>query len=110
MFGLSFSPAITGPWPSLDERKLPRSPVQLRATLRCDKTPEWSVEVTDMTELGCRVAVPERLSVGTFVTLSIPTFVDVVGWVVWTTDAALGIDFSHPLPRGVLEHVVGRSA
>lgn len=97
---------VSGPWPGLDERVALRAPIRLMATLKSDKIPLWPVEVTDVTQLGCRIAVPERVSVGTFVTLAIPTFVDLVGWVAWSTNTALGIDFSHPLPSGVLEHVV----
>jgi hypothetical protein len=100
------APAFPEGCPDLDERKVHRLPVRLPATLKCDKTPDWQVEVADFTQLGCRVAVPQRVSVGTFVTLTIPMFVDLVGWVAWTTDDALGIDFSHPLPSDVLAHVV----
>jgi hypothetical protein len=47
------------------------------------------------------------VTVGTFVTLAIPTFVEMFGWVAWSTDHALGISFSHALPPAVLDHVVG---
>lgn len=59
-----------------------------------------------MTRSGCRVLIQRRVSVGTFVTLVIPTFVEVFGWVAWSNDHALGIDFSHTLPSAVLAHVV----
>lgn len=91
----------------LDERAERRVSLRLRAVLKCDKTPTQQVIATDFTRTGCRAVIQRRVSVGTFVTLAIPTFVEVFGWVAWSTDHALGINFSHNLPPPVLAHVVG---
>ena len=90
----------------LDERAAPRVGLRLRAVLKCDKTPTQQVIATDITRTGCRAAIQRRVSVGTFVTLAIPEFVEVFGWVAWSNDYALGINFSHTLPPAVLAHVV----
>ena len=91
---------------SFDERAERRVSLRLCAVLKCDKTPLQQVIATDMTRTGCRAIIQRRVSVGTFVTLAIPTFVEVSGWVAWSTDHALGINFSHALPPAVLAHVV----
>ena len=91
----------------LDERAEKRVSLRLRAVLRCDKTPTQQVIATDITRTGCRAIIQRRVTVGTFVTLAIPTFVEMFGWVAWSTDHALGISFSHALPPAVLDHVVG---
>lgn len=92
--------------PIEDERRATRMPTRLRAGLRCDKAPTQQVVVTDMTNFGCRIEAIRKITVGTFVTVAIPEFVDIFGWVAWSTDTALGVDFSHPLPDAVRTHVV----
>lgn len=91
---------------SFDERAERRVSLRLRAVLKCDRTPIQEVIATDFTRTGCRAVIQRHVSVGTFVTLAIPTFVEVFGWVAWSTDHALGINFSHALPPAVLAHVV----
>ena len=90
----------------LDERRDSRVSVRLSAILKCDRTPTQRVIATDITRSGCRVIIQRRVSVGTFVTLAIPSYVDIFGWVIWSDDRALGIDFSHALPPAVLAHIV----
>lgn len=80
--------------------------LRLRTVLKCDKTPTQQVIATDVTRSGCRAIIQRRVSVGTFVTLAIPGFVEVFGSVAWSNDHTLGIDFSHTLSRAVLEHIV----
>lgn len=80
--------------------------MHLSATLSCEKTPLQQVIATDITRLGCRVTLQQNISVGTFVTLAIPAFVELFGWVAWSGPHVAGIDFSHPLPPAVLEHVI----
>lgn len=106
---MATQPLLSRPSGVLDinERTQPRVSLRLIAVLKCDKTPIQQVIATDITRSGCRVLIHQRVSVGTFVTLAIPTFVEMFGWVAWSNDHALGIDFSHTLPPAVLAHVVG---
>lgn len=67
--------------PGDDERWAPRVSLRRRAVLKCDNTPTQHVIATDITRIGCRVIIQRRVSVGTFVTLVIPDFVEVFGWV-----------------------------
>jgi hypothetical protein len=104
---VQLTPADASHVPGLDERTEPRLSLRLRAVLKCDKTPAQQVIATDITRTGCRSMIQRRVSVGTFVTLEIPDFVEVFGWVAWGNDYAVGIDFSHALPPAVLAHIVG---
>lgn len=92
--------------PGSDGRRDSRVTVRLSAVLKCDRTPTQQVIATDITRSGCRVIIQRRVSVGTFVTLAIPSYVDVFGWIAWSDDRVLGIDFSHALPPAVLAHIV----
>ena len=88
-----------------DERKAARVPLRLAVVMKCDKHPTQQVTLTDLTRFGCQVATHRRVTVGTFVTLDIPGYVDVFGWVAWTHGSKLGIDFAHALPPGVMAHI-----
>lgn len=90
----------------VDERRAARVPTHMLAELRCDRASAEQVIITDMTNFGCRVTVARLVTIGTFVTIAIPDFVEIPGWVAWSTDTALGVDFSHPLPDAVRVHVV----
>ena len=94
----------------LDERRATRVPLRLAAVMRSDKHPTQQVSVTDLTRYGCQVATHRRVTVGTFVTLDIPGYVDVFGWVAWTHESKLGIDFAHPLPPAVMAHIASLGA
>lgn len=100
------TPTVSSDVPEADERREPRVSLRRRAVLKCDRTPTQQVIATDITRIGCRVVIQRRVSVGTFVTLFIPDFVEVFGWVAWSDDHALGIDFSHILPPAILVHIV----
>lgn len=98
-------PAVTPP-ALVDERRAVRVPTELVAGLRWGEALPENVIVTDMTNFGCRIATICGVSIGTFVTVAIPEFVEIPGWVAWSTDTAMGVDFSHPLPDAVRAHVV----
>ena len=89
----------------LDERKAARVPLRLTAVLRCDRHPTQQVSVIDLTRFGCQIVTHRRVTAGTFVTLDIPDYVDLFGWVAWTHDCKLEVDFAHPLPPAVMDHI-----
>ena len=91
---------------SVDGRRNQRVSVRLSAVLKCDRTPTQQIIVVDINRSGCVAIIKRQVNVGTFVTHAIPTYVDVFGWVVWSDDRFLGIDFSHALPPAVLAHIL----
>jgi hypothetical protein len=97
-------------WPGRDERKAVRIPVAWTATLSADHFSEQAVRISNCTARGCRIETPLAVPVGTFVSVTIPEFTAVPGWVAWSSPEAIGIDFSHPLPSRVLAYVVERNA
>jgi hypothetical protein len=97
-------------WPGEDERQAVRIPVAWDATLAADKFGQEEVRISDCTPLGCRIETRLAVTVGTFVHVAIPRFAEVPGWVAWSSPDAIGIDFSHPLPKRVLDHIIERNA
>lgn len=63
----------------------------------------------DITHLGCRIRIERAPSIGTHVSIVIPAFADVAGWIVWKADGEAGIDFAHPLPADVLAEIIRRN-
>ncbi|MGI4733011.1 MAG: hypothetical protein ACRYFW_14875 [Janthinobacterium lividum] len=94
----------------MDERKARRRAASIAARLYGAVTAPCPVRVLDLTHLGCRVSASQLLSVGAFVTLELPHFTDVNGWVAWSLDGEIGLDFAHPLPPRVVDYILDRAA
>jgi hypothetical protein len=93
-------------WLPSDERKALRIQAQLTAELKGERLDPSSVTLTDVSELGCQIASAQKISVGSFVTLTVPNFTSFTGWVAWKGEGAYGIDFAHPLLPAVVERIV----
>ncbi len=99
-------PAASG----MDERKAKRIAASIAARLSGAVTVPCPVRVLDLTHLGCRVSTSQVLSVGAFVTLALPHFTDINGWVAWSLDGEIGLDFAHPLPLRVVDYILDRAS
>jgi hypothetical protein len=96
-------------WLGKEQRQAVRIVVDWAASVAADKFGSKTVRITDCTNRGCRIETDLAVTVGTFVNVIIPQFTDVPGWVAWSSPDAMGIDFSHPLPRRVLEYIIERN-
>jgi len=102
-------PAAFPEWLSSDDRKADRRRLELAVTIQSTNLPPEPARMTDLSPLGCGIATTARLHVGSYLTVLIPGFTTVEGWVAWRKPDCLGLDFSHQLPAKVVDHVV-RSA
>lgn len=93
-------------WTGKEQRTAVRIVVDWEASVAADKFDSCAVKITDCSNRGCRVETDLGVTVGTFVQLAIPNFTDVQGWVAWSSPAAIGVDFAHPLPGKVLEYLI----
>lgn len=95
-------------WLAREERQSDRVAVAWSATL---STPhgDHACRIADITHLGCRIQADDLPSVGTYVTVVIPQFAGVAGWVAWRKNGEAGLDFGHPLPDAVLDEVLRRN-
>lgn len=98
-------------WLTREERKAGRIAVKWNATLvSATSGEEAGCQMRDITHLGCRIRMANAPSMGTHVTIAIPAFTSVAGWIVWQADGEVGVDFAHPLPDDVLTEVIRRNA
>ena len=104
----TFKLAVLG-WTGKEQRTAVRIVVDWEASVTADKFGSRAVKVTDCTTRGCRIETDLGVTVGTFVQIIIPCFTDVQGWVAWSSPAAIGIDFAHPLPGKVLEYIIEKN-
>jgi hypothetical protein len=93
-------------WTGKEQRAAVRIVVDWEASVSAAKSGTCAVKVTDCTVRGCRIETNLSVTVGTFVRIAIPNFTDIQGWVAWSSPAAIGIDFAHPLPSKVLEYLI----
>ena len=79
------------------------------ATVRSLKSGDTACRILDFTHLGCRFRSEEAPSMGSHVSVIVPGFAEVAGWIAWRPDGQAGVDFAHPLPDAVLQEVVRRN-
>lgn len=101
----SFKLAAPG-WTGKEQRTAVRLVVDWEASVTAEKFDVCAVKITDCTNRGCRIETDLAVTVGTFIHIAIPNFTDVQGWVAWSSTAAIGVDFAHPLPSKVLEYLI----
>lgn len=98
-------------WLAREERTADRIAVAWDAVLvSATSGIEMPCRMVDITSLGCRIRLEGAPSMGTHVTIAIPAFADVAGWIAWKAEGDAGIDFAHPLPGEVLTEVIRRNA
>lgn len=103
-------PANMGQRPSWlpDEyRQTPRQPTTLAVSVSSPRVEPVEMDVIDISHLGCRIRGPLNARVGTFVEMSVPGFSSFSGWIVWHRANEFGLDFAHPLPAPVVDHLLG---
>lgn len=97
-------------WLACQERKAERIPVLWDATLISAMSGDTlPCHMLDITHRGCRIRMTRVPSVGTHITIIVPAFTNVAGWIAWKARDEAGIDFAHPLPPAVLSEVIRRN-
>lgn len=83
-----------------DERQTGRSPISVAAHLaRQHHEPIGVRRVTDVGLSGCRLRTPQRLSVGSFVTLIVEGLPSLEAWVAWAAAKDAGVTFAYWPPN-----------
>lgn len=95
---------------AMEERELARRPllqcvkVATTSLIECDGT------ATDITDRGCRVSVSANIAVGSFVSITFSPAIIVQGWVAWSNNGVIGVDFVLPLARGAVTKLINPSS
>lgn len=94
-------------WLVDEYRKAPRRPIELAVSISGPRTEPVSMQLIDISPLGCRVSGPLNARMGTFVGIDVADFSSFGAWVVWHRAQEFGLDFAHPLPAAVVDHLLG---
>ena len=65
-----------------------------------------AVHLTDLTYRRCCLSTKQGVSVGSFVTIHVPGYTEINGWIAWVKNGEVGLDFADPLPHAVTEYVL----
>lgn len=95
--------------PTRRNRKAERTPVSFGAALRQRGASGITVQITDLSTDGFRVATHLQLVVGTDVWLRLPGLEASHARVVWAKGQSVGCAFIRPLHPAVLEMIVANS-
>ena len=78
------------------------------------RTAPQSVELIDISPLGCRLRLGAPLAVGTYITLSSGDGAalegSLEGWVAWSRGTECGIDFAQPVPTPTVDRILTQTA
>lgn len=94
------------PVDAMDERKAMRSAVSVAVDLHRQHYPPEAAVMSDVSASGCRLRTEARISVGSFVTVTIPGLTDIGGWIAWHRGDEIGIDFTHEVPSPVADGII----
>ena len=90
------------------ERKSSRIEVHLGVGLRKSGYHKSSADLLDISPHGCRVELPERVSIGETVWITLPGLESTESRVAWTQDWIAGLQFVHPLHQAVFDALLAR--
>lgn len=85
-----------------------RHPVTIASKLTSSWLGNLTIEVIDLSYLGCRVALRFSLPVGEILTITLPTLAPLSARVIWTDGLSSGLAFTRPLGEPVLRMMAER--
>ena len=90
----------------IEGRRALRRPLQLEAVLRNCSQGRFTAVICDISEYGCALRRTRPISVGSYLTLTIPSFMSLGGVTVWTDADHIGVRFIERLHVSVVDHLV----
>jgi hypothetical protein len=94
-------------FPRSERRRAPRLAISLAASLRERGRAAFSVELVDLSTLGCRVECSSDIEAGAWVWLKLPGLEPRYSRVAWCRGCFAGIEFEIPLHEAVVDCLVG---
>lgn len=93
-------------WLRREERREERSAVSVPAGVYGRHTERAVVRLVDLSPTGCRVLGARPGATGAFLTVEIAGMLSIEAWVAWTRAGEIGLDFVHPVPAPLVDHIV----
>ena len=81
----------------VDERMPPRRPMLRKVTVSGPTVLGCQARATDISEAGCRISVPVNICTGSYVEVAFTPSINPQGWVAWSRNGVIGINFVVPL-------------
>lgn len=98
------------PTADVDRRGALRHPVKIAGSLSSSSQTPITVELTDISDLGCQIVRPAELTRDTTLCLSFGGFTFFDAIVVWTSPKAAGLRFEQPMHPALIAQVVAAAA
>lgn len=93
-----------------DKRRFARQRVSRAVSIVTLTRPQLAADVRDLTPSGCGLVTDHRIAIGSFVDVVFDQRIRTAGWVTWSRDGALGVDFDYPLVPAAFEHILLESS
>ena len=89
-----------------DDRRVDRFPLQRSGRVSHSGQDKSVVAVTDLSWLGCRLALAGELTKGATVTVRFDGFEPIAGTVAWADAGDVGVEFDQPLGTDVIARLI----
>jgi hypothetical protein len=93
-----------------ERRRIERAPTDSAIDFRRPKEHRFEVRMHDLTEHGCKVALPEQVERLQTVWISLPSLETLQSQVRWSADWVAGVEFDRPLHPAVFDHMAAKLA
>lgn len=93
-------------WLPADDRVAERIPIHLPVFLIAPGGEPFSATVIDVSTHGFRIKSGYPATLGRFLAIDVPAFSRYQGWVAWAHTNEFGFAVAHPLPEGVVNHIL----
>ena len=84
-------------------RRAERVPLHADIDFRRAGEHRWRVNIADISQEGCRVELPVRVSVGDVIWVSFPGLESLQGKICWVKEWTAGVEFQNPLHEAVFD-------
>ncbi|WP_416221845.1 PilZ domain-containing protein [Sphingomonas sp. S1-29] len=107
---MAYGSAKARPDASEDKRRFARRKVLRRVRIATLTRHQIAATVRDLSPVGCGLVTNERVAVGSFVEVVFDERIRPAGWVTWSRNGALGVDFDYPLVPAAFEQILIESS
>lgn len=101
--------AVLEPVSADEQRRVKRASAKAPAAFRPRGRSRLGVALVDLSSLGCRIEIEDRILVGSFAWIILPTLESWYTRIAWVEGKTAGLDFDQPLHPAVADMIVRRA-
>ena len=91
-----------------DQRRGPRAALTAPVNFRKPKEMPYEVNLENVSQHGCCIALRERVRPGQLLWITIPGIENLQSWVRWQGEWHAGLEFEKPMHVAVFDHVAAQ--